>query len=261
MTFLTNKTYKEKIDEIIEGKKILDICERKLEKFSFMDNKDFESPGLRKYLLVSNLSNLAMSIINSEREYTFRDNNIKQRRDYDRLNILKPTIFDNFNGYKTRDDKKNTRNFDYETTDEINPDYDDEEEFLDDIYEEDEELSGNDKIYDDDEEFSQEIYVITNNSHDNNNNGYHDTLECYENNEKGEDTSEEKFLNADTYMEDLRFADHNCERLPSVVVSVASKNIHEISVSSHLGKHSLNGLNLDEEIIASTVAYKKVKHV
>jgi hypothetical protein len=60
MAFLTNITYK----EIIEGKKILNICERKLEKFSFMDNKDFESPGLRKYLLVSNL---AMNIINSEK--------------------------------------------------------------------------------------------------------------------------------------------------------------------------------------------------
>lgn len=61
MTFLKNITY----NEIIEGKKILDICERKLEKFSFMDNKDFESPGLRKFLLVSNLSNLATNIINS----------------------------------------------------------------------------------------------------------------------------------------------------------------------------------------------------
>ncbi|CAB4389666.1 unnamed protein product [Rhizophagus irregularis] len=248
MTFLKNITY----NEIIEGKKILDICERKLEKFSFMDNKDFESPGLRKFLLVSNLSNLATNIINSGKEYNFRDNNIKQKRD-DRY-ILKPNIFDGFNGYKTRDNTKNIQNFEYKTTDVINPDYDDDEEFLDDFYEEGEELS--DDNTDDDDESSQEIYVITNSSYDNNNNGYLDTSECYENNEKEEDR------NANSYLEDLRFADHNYEKMSSVVVSVASKvaskNIHEISVSSHLGKHSLN---FDEEIITSTVAYKKAKHI
>ncbi|CAG8667525.1 18547_t:CDS:2 [Rhizophagus irregularis] len=107
-------------------------------------------------------------------------------------------------------------------------------------------------IYDAVKEQSQEIYVITNSSYDNNNNGYHDTSECYENNEKEEDR------NANSYLEDLRFAGHNYEKMSSVVVSVASKNIHEISVSSHLGKHSLN---FDEEIITSTVAYKKAKHI
>lgn len=170
---------------------------------------------------------------------------------------MKPNILDGFNGYKTRDDTKNIQNFEHKTTDAINPDYDDDEEFLDDFYEEDEELSENENTYDDDES-SQEIYVITNSRHDNNNNGYHDTLECYENNENEEDSSKEKVLNANTYMEDLGFADHNYEKMSSVVVSVASKNIHEISVSGHLGKHSLN---FDEEIITSTVAYKKVKHI
>jgi hypothetical protein len=170
---------------------------------------------------------------------------------------LKPNISDDFDRYKTRDDKKNIRNFEYKTTVAINPDfddpdYDDEEEFLDDIFEEDEEFSENDSTDDDDDESSQEIYVITNSSNNNN------ALECYENNENEEDTSKEKILNEDTYMEDLRFADHNYERMPSVVVSVASKNIHEISVSSHLGKH---GLNLDQEFITSTVAYKKVKQI
>jgi hypothetical protein len=56
-------TYKEKTD-LIEGKRILNISKNKLEKFSFMDNTDFDSPGLRKFLLVSNL---AMNIIKSEK--------------------------------------------------------------------------------------------------------------------------------------------------------------------------------------------------
>ena len=68
MTNTTYKAYNEKIDEIIEGRRILDICNNKLEKFSFMDNTDFDSSGLRKFLLISNL---AVNILNSEKGKIF----------------------------------------------------------------------------------------------------------------------------------------------------------------------------------------------
>src|SRR4051812_27866732 len=63
-------SYKEKADKVIEGRRILNICENKLENFTFMDNIDFSSKELRKFLLISRtmyLTSWKIDVLNSDR--------------------------------------------------------------------------------------------------------------------------------------------------------------------------------------------------